>query len=142
MSQLRERASDAHRVLNEIARLIAQGILRPIHPVNVYPMHQVAKAFCLLQTGKHTGKVVLSVDTDEQVKVLPRSPVPKLKPDASYLIVGGVGGLGRSITHWMVDHGARNLILLSRSAGVQNPKNRPFLNRVTQRRLPCCGYQL
>lgn len=36
----------------------------------------------------------------------------------SYLLVDGVGGIGRSIAHWMVAHGAKNLILLSRSAGV------------------------
>ena len=33
----------------------------------------------------------------------------------TYLICGGLGGLGRSIAEWMVDRGARNLILLSRS---------------------------
>ncbi|KAL9616277.1 MAG: hypothetical protein Q9160_008839 [Pyrenula sp. 1 TL-2023] len=117
MSLLRERASDARRVLNEVARLAGQGVIRPIHPVTVFPMHQVAKAFRLLGSGKHMGKTVLSITPDEQVKVLPRVPTPRLKTDASYLLVGGVGGLGRSIAHWMVDHGARNLILLSRSAG-------------------------
>ena len=126
MSLLRERGSDAHRVLNEVARLAGQGVIGPIHPVTTYPMHQAAKAFRLLQTGKNTGKIVLSIAPDEEVRVVPRVPTPKLKPDASYLLIGGVGGLGRSIAHWMVDHGARNLILLSRSAGnVQ--KTAPFL---------------
>ena len=37
---------------------------------------------------------------------------------ASYLMVGGLGGLGRAISTWMVDHGARELLYLSRSAGV------------------------
>ena len=35
--------------------------------------------------------------------------------DASYLISGGLGGLGRSIAQWMIHRGAKNLILLSRS---------------------------
>ncbi len=126
MSLLRERASDANRVLNEVARLAEQGVIRPIHPVHVYPMHQVSKAFRLLQTGKQTGKIVLSILPGEEVKVLPRVPRPKLKSDASYLLVGGVGGIGRSIAHWMVDHGARNLILLSRSAGNME-KTGPFI---------------
>lgn len=38
-----------------------------------------------------------------------------LSPDASYLLVGGLGGLGRSIALWMTDHGARHLIFASRS---------------------------
>ena len=36
---------------------------------------------------------------------------------ATYLIVGGLGGLGRSMATWMISHGARNLILLSRKGG-------------------------
>ena len=35
--------------------------------------------------------------------------------DASYLLAGGLGGLGRSISQWMVANGARNLIFVSRS---------------------------
>ena len=35
--------------------------------------------------------------------------------DGTYVIAGGLGGLGRSIARWMVEHGAQNLILLSRS---------------------------
>ncbi|EAL87813.1 polyketide synthase fgnA [Aspergillus fumigatus Af293] len=36
---------------------------------------------------------------------------------AAYLLVGGTGGLGRSMTTWMVEYGATELILLSRRAG-------------------------
>ncbi|KAK4447399.1 hypothetical protein QBC34DRAFT_440144 [Podospora aff. communis PSN243] len=121
MSLLRERGPHAHRVLSEVAQLAKRNIIGPIHPVTVFPMSQVAKAFRLLQTGKHTGKVVLSVSPSEEVKVLPREPTPRLRGDASYLLVGGVGGLGKSIAYWMVDHGARNLILLSRGAGKRSP---------------------
>ena len=35
--------------------------------------------------------------------------------DATYVIAGGLGGLGRSIARWMASRGARNMILLSRS---------------------------
>ena len=113
----RERRSECHRLISEVARLAGQGIVRPVHPVTVYPMSQAATAFRLLQTGKHMGKVVLSTSPDEQVKVLPREPKAKLKADASYLIIGGVGGIGRSAAFWMASHGAKNLIVLSRSAG-------------------------
>lgn len=41
----------------------------------------------------------------------------KLHKHASYLLVGGLGGLGRAISTWMVEHGARSLVFLSRSAG-------------------------
>jgi len=41
----------------------------------------------------------------------------KLSSTASYLLAGGLGGLGRSVSRWMVRHGARNFIFVSRSAG-------------------------
>lgn len=43
-------------------------------------------------------------------------PSSRLRPDASYLIAGGVGGIGRSLARWLLAHGAKNLILVSRSA--------------------------
>lgn len=44
-------------------------------------------------------------------------PEITLRDDRSYLLVGGLGGLGRAVATWMVQHGARHLIFLSRSAG-------------------------
>ncbi|KAK2777211.1 polyketide synthase [Colletotrichum kahawae] len=38
------------------------------------------------------------------------------REDASYLLVGGLGGLGRSVCRWMAARGARHLVLFSRSA--------------------------
>ncbi|KAF6792038.1 Lovastatin nonaketide synthase 2 [Colletotrichum sojae] len=41
---------------------------------------------------------------------------PVFREDAAYLLVGGMGGLGRSVATWMIEHGARDLVFLSRSA--------------------------
>lgn len=43
------------------------------------------------------------------------TPNYQFNKDASYVIAGGLGGLGRSFARWMVGRGARHLILLSRS---------------------------
>ena len=45
------------------------------------------------------------------------TPTKLLREDASYLIVGGTGGIGRSMTRWMARRGARSIILASRSGG-------------------------
>ncbi|KAI1774978.1 putative FSP1 [Hypoxylon cercidicola] len=112
-----ERGRIIHRVLAEIARLIEDGVIKPINPITVYPMAEAVDALRLLQAGRHMGKVVLSVGSQEMVKVRPQIPRAKLSSTASYLLVGGVGGIGRSTAYWMVTHGAKNLILMSRSAG-------------------------
>ena len=47
--------------------------------------------------------------------VLKPEPSYEFSANATYVIAGGLGGLGRSIARWMVARGARHLILLSRS---------------------------
>jgi acyl transferase domain-containing protein/acyl carrier protein len=45
----------------------------------------------------------------------PAMPLPPtFRADASYLITGGMGGLGLLVARWMVERGARRLILLGR----------------------------
>ena len=39
----------------------------------------------------------------------------QLKPDSTYLITGGLGSLGLKVAEWMVDKGARYLVLVGRS---------------------------
>jgi NADP-dependent 3-hydroxy acid dehydrogenase YdfG/aryl carrier-like protein len=43
-----------------------------------------------------------------------------LKADASYILIGGTGGLGRSMAKWMSSKGARNIVLVSRSASIND----------------------
>lgn len=38
-------------------------------------------------------------------------------PEASYIVTGGMGGLGRAICSWMAERGARFITAISRSAG-------------------------
>lgn len=46
-----------------------------------------------------------------------------LRADSSYLIIGGTGGLGRSIARWMAQKGAKCIILASRSSEVSDQVN-------------------
>jgi len=39
----------------------------------------------------------------------------RFKDDASYLITGGMGGLGLKVCHWLISKGAKNLILVGRN---------------------------
>ena len=46
----------------------------------------------------------------------PTSDKPlKFREDATYLLTGGLGGLGLLVANWMVNQGARNLVLVGRS---------------------------
>ncbi|KAK8109339.1 Type I Iterative Polyketide synthase (PKS) [Apiospora sp. TS-2023a] len=96
-------------------------------PVTVFPMSDVQGAFRHMQAAKHIGKLVLEPRSDQVVPILPRTLRASFDADASYVIAGGLGGLGKSIVSWMVSRGARHLILLSRSGAETNPGRRSFV---------------
>ncbi|KAL8942774.1 MAG: hypothetical protein Q9216_001459 [Gyalolechia sp. 2 TL-2023] len=43
----------------------------------------------------------------------------KFDPNATYMITGGLGGLGRAISIWLAEQGARKLLFLSPNAGLK-----------------------
>ena len=47
----------------------------------------------------------------------PVKPLPLLDPQASYLVTGGLGGLGLQVARWLADRGARQLVLAGRRGG-------------------------
>ncbi len=49
---------------------------------------------------------------------LPAGPSVAIQPDATYLVTGGLGALGQRVAGWLVDQGARNLVLTGRRAPV------------------------
>ncbi|KAB8144504.1 type I polyketide synthase [Chloroflexia bacterium SDU3-3] len=100
------------RFLREIIALFNAGEIEPL-PMRHFPLSQAPEAFRFMAQGKHIGKVVLTMDED----VLPVAPAKNVSfpENATYLITGGAGGLGLSVAQWMVDAGARNLVLVGRS---------------------------
>jgi NADPH:quinone reductase-like Zn-dependent oxidoreductase/acyl carrier protein len=136
-------AVDLDRVCRERPQLIAQllvgllgrldgGHLKPL-PCQTFQMSNAVHAFSQMAKGKHVGKCVLSLDThrapvDEgaspsQTTLLdsvvrrPAAEAPfRARPDAAYLITGGLGSLGLEVAGWLVQKGARHLALLGRRA--------------------------
>ncbi|HYH98568.1 type I polyketide synthase, partial [Hyalangium sp.] len=43
------------------------------------------------------------------------APLKSLSPEASYLVTGGLGALGQVVARWLVERGARHLVLMGRS---------------------------
>ena len=81
-------------------------------PVTSFPFSRAAAAFSLMAQARHTGKVVLRPEEDEVVAVRPG--VRPVRPAATYLITGGLGALGLRTAQYLVDSGARHLVLLGR----------------------------
>ncbi|KAL8807198.1 MAG: hypothetical protein Q9182_000880 [Xanthomendoza sp. 2 TL-2023] len=121
-----------YEVFDETFKLINQGILGPPTPVVAYPVSQVGEAFRIMQQGKHRGKLVLSFPDDAQAPVLRQAKDSlKLDPEATYLFVGGLGGLGRSLAKEFVASGARHIAFLSRS-GDTTPQAKAIIDELTR----------
>ncbi|QTA87823.1 Putative phthiocerol synthesis polyketide synthase [Desulfonema magnum] len=89
----------------KLGQLFSDGKLKP-HPYHSFPIGQVSQAFRFMSRARHIGKIVLSVpeQTEQQ----------KIRPGKSYLITGGLGGLGLEVARYLARSGASHLILSSR----------------------------
>jgi acyl transferase domain-containing protein/NADPH:quinone reductase-like Zn-dependent oxidoreductase len=92
------------RLLRETASAIDSGAADPL-PTRVFTADRARDAFRAMSQGAHTGKLVVRHRTDAEVR-----------PDATYLLVGGLGGVGLAVASWLADGGARSIVLMSRSS--------------------------
>jgi acyl transferase domain-containing protein/NADPH:quinone reductase-like Zn-dependent oxidoreductase/acyl carrier protein len=104
----------AARLLREIAALMEAGALRPL-PYRAFPYADAPEAFRLMQSSGHIGKIVLQ--PDGLTVPVPVTPAEFVRPDRTYLIVGGLSGFGLETARWLADRGARHLALISRRGG-------------------------
>ncbi|KAI1502944.1 hypothetical protein F5X99DRAFT_137710 [Biscogniauxia marginata] len=121
------------QILTDCFKLFYEEKISVMKPITAFPIDQIEAAFRFMQVGKHSGKIVVTVPDDVQVMVAPKANTNFLKGDATYVIAGGVGGLGREICRWMVDHGARNIALLSRGGPEGNAKAQELVQACTSR---------
>lgn len=117
-----------------VRRNLEEAKIRPIERARVYDAPSLQNALRHMQKGQHIGKIVISMrDAEGTVKIntTPAKPAKKLQLDrsASYMLVGGLGGLGRAVSRHLVDHGAHRLVYLSRSAGT-SPGDADFVREL------------
>ncbi|OCT62677.1 fatty acid synthase [Xenopus laevis] len=104
---------------------IKEGVVKPLK-CTVFERDDVEPAFRFMAQGKHIGKVLIKVRDEEveqqygsdmlQISAIPRTSFPSTK---SYIITGGLGGFGLELAQWLIERGAKNLVLTSRS-GIRN----------------------
>ena len=119
-------------MLEEISGLVENGALCPL-PFRSFPACRVDSAFRLMAQGKHIGKVVVAFPE----AFLPRRGEPlrpafAINPEGCYLITGAFGGFGKVLAQWLVEGGARHLVLTSRS-GAATPDAEAFVQSLRER---------
>ncbi|KAL9130123.1 MAG: hypothetical protein Q9217_001597 [Psora testacea] len=112
------------KLLTQIMTLYREGVIRPIEPLETFDISDLPKALKRYSKEHRMGKVSVSLENPNSlVKVLPPKHVVKLAPEKWYILVGCLGGLGRSISKYMVARGARNFIFMGRT-GIDREKPR------------------
>ncbi|KAK1979267.1 hypothetical protein LZ30DRAFT_783573 [Colletotrichum cereale] len=107
------------------------GDVHEPRPLHVYPATQFEEAMRYLQSGKNTGKTVIDWSQPGQVQFLPAlKPSYQFRPDSTYVLAGGLGGLPKAIVRWMIGRGARHFLLLSRAGAGGNEEAQRFIAEV------------
>jgi len=97
-------------LLVELLEAAGSGAIRPL-PLRAFPLEEAPAAFRYMAQARHIGKVVLS-QREARVEGLP----DRFSSDGTYLITGGLRGLGLRVALWMAERGAGSLVLMGRSA--------------------------
>lgn len=110
-------------LLKRSLRYIENNLLCPLRTVTTLDARNVQQAFYLLRGGNQIGKVVLEFPKFEKGSssvgdetTLETQPLT-FNSDSSYLLIGGLTGLGRNVAVWLAEKGVKMLVILSRSAG-------------------------
>ncbi|OBK77432.1 type I polyketide synthase [Mycobacterium sp. 1164985.4] len=102
-------------VLHTVYQLAADGVL-PMPEATHYPLADAATAIRVISGAQHTGKLVLDVPhSGSSLVTVPPEQVPVFRADGSYIVTGGLGGLGLFLAEKMATGGCGRIVLTSRS---------------------------
>ncbi|TEY78486.1 hypothetical protein BOTCAL_0048g00120 [Botryotinia calthae] len=106
---------------------------KPTNEYKVFKLSQLEAAFAVLRDTDIQRKVVIEIDKQEQLPIIESVQSTYIfDPCFTYLIAGGLGDLGMCVAEWMVQRGAKNLILLSRS-GCHTEAARSMLSNMKEK---------
>ena len=94
------------RVLRGVMERLAAGELQPIIHSR-WPLAEAGAALSFMRSARHLGKIVVTA---------PPLAAGRLRQDRTYLVTGGLGGIGCAVAGWLADHGAGTIVLNGRRA--------------------------
>ena len=100
---------------SRLIEMFQKRALAPL-PMTIFPAASAAEAFRYMQHSKQIGKVVIRMnDIPEPVNNF-LSPIqkPTIQSHGTHIITGGVSGFGLQTAKFLIECGAKSLVLLSR----------------------------
>ncbi|KAK0634886.1 polyketide synthase-like protein [Bombardia bombarda] len=115
----------------EVLALYRSGEIKPA-PITTFSVSDIIQAYRYFSAKDRVGKIVISLeDENARIPVAPSRYLTLFSHEKVYLLVGCLGGLGRSLSRWMVARGARNFVFLNRS-GCDKPSARDLVSHLEQ----------
>ncbi|TDC24916.1 SDR family NAD(P)-dependent oxidoreductase [Streptomyces sp. 8K308] len=111
----RERPEEFVGQLREVCAELAAGRLEPL-PYTDVPLSSAEEAFRTLAGAHHQGKLVLTVEQEGTVTARPAGGPRCVREGGTYVVTGGLGGLGLATAGWLAENGAGHLVLNGRTA--------------------------
>lgn len=103
------------RLMAETLELYRAGHIKA-PPSKIFDVANIAQAYRYFAGTSRVGKVVISLENSQSlVPVAPTTYLSILDSQKVYLLVGCLGGLGRSLSQWMMARGAHHFVFLGRS---------------------------
>lgn len=135
LSELYYSGNRTHRklwksLIRETLELVRNGTISPIKPLKTFDVEKVVDAFRYFATRDRMGKISISLQNPESTipKTIPQHSV-RFSADKSYILVGCLGGLGRSLSRWMFSRRMRHFVFLARS-GASRPEPRKLVEEL------------
>jgi len=126
---MQERPELTQKLFADMMELFHNGVLHPL-PYTTFDANQVVDAFRYMQQSKQIGKIVVTYENGIQAKPTVKNPAMlanvHFSADKCYFVTGGLSGFGLRSAQWLVEKGAKHLILINRS-GVQSSETKTAL---------------
>jgi acyl transferase domain-containing protein/acyl carrier protein len=109
-----ERPARVRALFDEVLGLIRDGVFTP-PPITTSSISRAGEVFRTMAQAQHLGKLVLTLESPDVEIQVAASSEPTVRADGSYLLTGGLGGLGLTVADWLAKRGAGHLMLVGRS---------------------------
>ena len=90
--------------LSRVMRRVSAGELSPL-PHVVWPLSEIREAMDVMRGARHIGKNVIR---------MPPLTRDRLRSGRTYLVTGGLGGIGCAVARWLAEKGAGTIVLNGR----------------------------
>ncbi|XP_072763442.1 fatty acid synthase-like [Anoplolepis gracilipes] len=105
---------------NIVKEGLENGAIKPLCR-KIFERDEIEAAFRYMAAGNHIGKIIIKIHKEDESLDAPILARPRYycMEHKCYIVLGGLGGFGLELIDWLIQRGAKNLVITSRN-GIKN----------------------